>query len=228
MSTKNQNSGPNNPKTGFGKWMVYTVIPNYSNNVQGVVYVGAAILIIIVGLRGLGSVAGDIPIVPGFLINEHDNKVDVNYVMFALFLEFFLLLILSTVTFFTPEDSHGHAPAAQSPVSSAGGKLDLSTLKQELSQFRNVAEEEIRAVDAYVDRMGKLSQQMNAMSKQYAQTLSEMNQHFKADTLKGVAEQEIKNVEGFVTKIGALTQNIVNIKKEYLQALTEIKQSIKA
>lgn len=228
MSAKNQNSGPNNPKTGFGKWMVYTVIPNYSNNVQGVVYVGAAILIIIVGLRGLGSVAGSIPIVPGFLINEADNKVDVNFVMMALFLEFFLLLILSIVTFFTPEESHGHAPAAHAPVSSEGGKLDLSSLKQELSQFRHVAEEEIRAVDAYIDRMGKLGHQMGAMSKQYAQTLGEMNQHFKADTLKGVAEQEIKNVEGFVTKIGALTQNIVNIKKEYIQALTEIKQSIKA
>ena len=66
--------------------MVYKFVPQYANNVQGLVYMGAACLIIIVGLRGIGKVAASIAIVPKFLLGL-DGKVAPMWVMAALFLE---------------------------------------------------------------------------------------------------------------------------------------------
>ena len=87
------------PKTAFGRFMVYTIVAKYANNIQGFVYMGAAILIIIVGLRGLGELAGTLSAVPKFLLDHEGMKIDPNWVMIALFLEFFLLMILAIVTF---------------------------------------------------------------------------------------------------------------------------------
>jgi len=62
------------PKTVVGKFMANKFIPKYANKVMGFVYLGAAVLIIIVGLRGLGSLAGTVGIIPSFLIGP-DNKI---------------------------------------------------------------------------------------------------------------------------------------------------------
>ena len=89
------------PKTAIGKFMTFKFIPKYSNNVMGLVYLGAAILIIIVGLRGLGAIAGTVGLIPSFLIGA-DNKIDPYWVMLALLLEFGMLFLLGIVTFYTP------------------------------------------------------------------------------------------------------------------------------
>jgi hypothetical protein len=215
----------NNPKTGFGKWMVHTVIPNYANNVQGVVYMGAAVLIIIVGLRGLGSVAGKIAIVPKFFLGV-DGKIDPNWVMGALFLEFLLLLVLSLVTFFTPEDQHGSV-AEHNPKAVEKFGIDVNTIKQELSQLKGIAYEDLKVIDDYVEKMTQISKRLAHMNQEYLAAVNEVKQTYKADTFRAMAIEELKGIDVYVDKIAGLTQKITGIRNEYMKTMNEFKQSIK-
>jgi len=45
----------------FGQWMIGDIIPNYENNVYALTYVGAAILIFIIGLRGIKFIPREEP-----------------------------------------------------------------------------------------------------------------------------------------------------------------------
>lgn len=179
------------PKTAFGRFMVYTVVERYANNIQGFVYMGAAILIIIVGLRGLGDIAGSIAVVPNFLLGAPTDaaeplkrSIDPNWVMGALFLEFFLLMILAIVTFFTPED-YGHAaPAAAeekpkavesqfNSVISVPKNLSAD-LKAELEQLQKVADDQIKVVNSVIDQYNALNKKITVIQQQSLQALSDL------------------------------------------------------
>jgi hypothetical protein len=173
----------NGPKTAFGRFMVYTVVNKYANNIQGFVYMGAALLIIIVGLRGLGDLAGKLAMVPRFLIGAED-KVDPNYVMLALFLEFFLLMILAIVTFFTPEE-YGHATPAdeasdEAPAQSAFNSVisipkNLSAdLKGELESLQKLADDQIKVVNSVIDQYNALNKKIIVIQQQSLQSLSDL------------------------------------------------------
>ncbi|KAB2909254.1 MAG: hypothetical protein LC102_00640 [Ignavibacteriales bacterium] len=174
-------SPANTPKTAFGRFMVYTVVERYANNIQGFVYMGAAVLIIIVGLRGLGTVAGELAVVPKFLLDAEGSKIDPNWVMAALFLEFFLLMILAVVTFFTPED-YGHAaPAEEKPQRSAGlndlvsvPKNLSADLQAELEGLQNVADRQIKVVNGLIDQYNALNQKITDIQKHSIQALIDL------------------------------------------------------
>ncbi len=178
------------PKTAFGRFMVYTVVAKYANNIQGIVYLGAAILIIIVGLRGLGDLAGSISLVPGFLLGAAPDpaeplkrSIDPNWVMGALFLEFFLLMILALVTFFTPEE-YGHIASAEpeekKPVDSPFNSVisvpkGLSAdLKAELESLQRVADDQIKVVNSVIDQYNALNKKITVIQQQSLQALSDL------------------------------------------------------
>ena len=48
----------NNP---FSNWLKYSFAADYEKSIQALVYAGAALLVIIVGLRGLGNIS-DVPL----------------------------------------------------------------------------------------------------------------------------------------------------------------------
>lgn len=172
MSQKKSQSGP---KTGFGRYMVYTFIPQYANNVQGLVYVGAAILIIIVGLRGLGTAAQGIPMI-GFLLDDKGERVDVNWVMVALFLEFLLLLVLSIVTFFTPEEDHGHGGGHGSGGAEVKSSASGAQLKAELDALKSATDEQLKMVEQYVERFNTLNKKISQIQLDSIKALEQMKQ----------------------------------------------------
>jgi len=170
------------PKTAFGKYMVYKFIPQYANNVFGLVYMGAAILIIIVGLRGLGRVAGEIAIVPRFLLGP-DGKIDPSIVMMALFLEFGLLLIMAIVTFFTPEEDMNTGERKTGMVEGSKGThriiVEAATFKAELEHLQNMTNEELRILESYVDKLGENAKRLNVAKAEFFKALSEIKQYIK-------------------------------------------------
>ncbi len=187
----NGNSVHQEPKTAFGRFMVYTVVAQYANNIQGFVYMGAALLIIIVGLRGLGDLAGSISLVPGFLLGAAPDpaeplrrSIDPNWVMGALFLEFFLLMILAIVTFFTPEE-YGHiataveeekpkaADTAFNSVISVPKGLSAD-LKAELESLQRVADDQIKVVNSVIDQYNALNKKITVIQQQSLQALSDL------------------------------------------------------
>lgn len=191
--------GSNTPTTAFGRWMVYKVIPQYYNNINGVVYMGAAILIIIVGLRGLGSIAGQLPVVPDFLLDNAGEKIDPNWVMIALFLEFVLLMILAVVTFFTPEEfhymdeeeetaaavaAHDNAMMAHDQNISAKQTEEIEKrqahLKQQLESLKSMTEEETAMIDEYLNKFDMISAKISKIQMNNLDALNKMK-----ETLKG-------------------------------------------
>ena len=181
MATQQKNTS-SGPKTGFGRYMVYTFIPNYANNVQGLVYMGAALLIIIVGLRGLGTVAYDIPVVPKFLFDSETHKVAPMWVMTSLFLEFALLMVLAIVTVFQPaepmggHDSHG---AAAPVIDAKINEAEVLKLKQAMAEIKAMADEDMKLMNAYVDNIGKVNQKLAAVKADFFKSMSELKQVFK-------------------------------------------------
>jgi len=75
-------------KLPFGKWMVSRIVPSYENNVQAMAYIGAAILIVLIGLRVIKMI----------------SKQEPSWILFGLELEFSLLILLGFIVFFKPEE----------------------------------------------------------------------------------------------------------------------------
>ena len=158
------------PKTAIGKFMTFKFIPKYSNNVMGLVYLGAAILIVIVGLRGLGAIAGTVGLIPSFLIGA-DNKIDPYWVMLALLLEFGMLFLLGIVTFYTPSEyvDISHTDEEESKI-----KSSAKDLKNELRDLKDFANEEMRVIEDYVEKFDSLSQKVRDIQLSSIQAISKM------------------------------------------------------
>lgn len=158
-------------------------IEENENRVNGLVYYGAAILIIIVGLRGLGSIAGELEIIPRFLITfDHEGigKVDPNWVLFALFLEFFMLLIMATFNFLKPhhldpvpaEGAHAaHAPAYPE-VDIAALEERVKMARKAMDEIGKLGQERMTMVNGVIDQFEQLNKKINKIQ---SETLNSLN-----------------------------------------------------
>lgn len=135
------------PKTGVGEWMVNYFIPQFENNVMALVYLGAAFLVVIVGLRGVGEAINNVAFVPKVLIDktivggEEMVHLSNNVVIIALLLEFFLITSMAFVMFFKPEQPVD----VLSPTPYPGINKLPDNISQYLTEVRNFFEEEIKS-----------------------------------------------------------------------------------
>lgn len=142
-----------------------------ANNVMALVYVGAAILIVVVGLRGLGTVAGKISFIPKFLLDS-TGRIDPDVVIFALMLEFSMLLVLSLVTYFTPSEN------GDSGEKTSGGKL--ANVKEDLEEIKNFSDEEIHMIENYIDKFESISRKITKIQMYNMQALKNMKDAIKS------------------------------------------------
>ena len=119
------------PKPGLGYWLKYKFATEYDQNIQALVYFGAAFLIIIVGLRGLGDLS-DVSFIPRFLLDSN-GKIDVNLVMFGLTVEFLMLCLLAAVSYFAPAEKRVDLQSSIESLSLSVEKLS-ETIPSELVQ----------------------------------------------------------------------------------------------
>jgi hypothetical protein len=90
---------------GFRIYMRFFFTQNYSNIILGLVYVGAAVLIIIIGLRGLKFIPATEP----------------SLVFFSLGLEFSLLLLFAITIMFSKEEEETHKHQIESRPAEING-----------------------------------------------------------------------------------------------------------
>ncbi len=76
-------------KNRFSQWMVAEIVRKYENNVQGFAYLGAGILILFIGLRGLQII----------------GKADPLFIVLPLELEFTIIGLLGLLIYYKPEES---------------------------------------------------------------------------------------------------------------------------
>lgn len=102
---------------GFRIYMRFYFTQNYSNLILGLVYLGAAVLIIIIGLRGLKFIPATEP----------------SLVFFSLGLEFSLLILYAITIMFSRDDeeqTHKHKESPGAAALSARGVTDFSSQKE--------------------------------------------------------------------------------------------------
>ncbi|MGE5354231.1 MAG: hypothetical protein ACM3Q2_12485 [Syntrophothermus sp.] len=160
-------------KKSFKEYMTSEFVPKYANNIMGIVYTGAAILIIIVGLRGLGSVVSQIPFIPKIFIDSATGKIHPDLVMFALILEFCVLLLLAFTTYFTPVENQKKDEA------SLPGRVNLSSIREELDQLKKLTDQDVKLIDSYLSDFEQLSARLANIQMNYVQALSTMKQAIK-------------------------------------------------
>ncbi|MCH6574962.1 MAG: hypothetical protein IH795_07130 [Bacteroidetes bacterium] len=111
--------------------MKYKFATEFDQNIQAMVYFGAAFLVIIVGLRGLGDLSG-VSFMPRFLLDSN-GKIDANIVMVGLAVEFLMLCLLAAVSFFSPVEKRVDLQASIESLSTSVEKLS-ETIPSELVQ----------------------------------------------------------------------------------------------
>jgi len=189
--------------SNFGYWLRNNFAVDYEQHIQALVYFGAAFLVIIVGLRGLGDLR-DVSFVPRFLLNAN-GKIQSNIVMIGLFVEFTMLCLLAAVAYFTPAESKddiqneirkltdvldnlsgaNQTEAAQKVMDAAiktsrGAEELLSSEIEILNDFRNKLNEKLLQLD---HEISQVRQQMSEEVIGFAKSFEEFIQNEK-DTIK--------------------------------------------
>jgi hypothetical protein len=112
----------------FSKWMIAEIVPKYENNVYAFAYWGAAILIVLVGLRGI----------------QFMTREDPSLLIAGLELEFLLILLLGTLMFYKPEEYTPH-PSPNGEVSAED--LDhLSKTVEELQEKVSALQSQLKSL----------------------------------------------------------------------------------
>ena len=123
-------------RMGITGWMQDLFIPLFANIVQSLVYGGAGLLVMIVGLRGLGDLRGVEFLPPSIL--DADGMLHSWIVFAGLILELSMLLLLAVLYFFSPDD-RTHAKSAD--------ELDASSIpKRTPSSSDGLTKEALQAL----------------------------------------------------------------------------------
>ncbi len=92
----------NNVGSGFEYWMRHKFVGENEQTIQAMVYLGAAFLVIIVGLRGLGDLTG-MTLIPSALLNQ-EGRIHPNVILIGLLFEFSMLCLLALVTYYSSSE----------------------------------------------------------------------------------------------------------------------------
>ena len=132
-------------------------VQKYEQSVQAFVYFGAAFLVIIVGLRGLGDLS-DAEFIPGFILND-EGKISGNIVIAGLLFEFFMLCLLALVAYFSPKQDVYDKPET------INNEL-LKTIAENTSEIDNVLSK------SSIDKVfSDLTQKADALYQQYSENI---------------------------------------------------------
>jgi hypothetical protein len=114
-------------KNSFSQWMVADVVKRYENNVNGFAYLGAGILIFLIGLRGLGIIG-----------REHPLPI-----VLSLEIEFTIIGALGLLLFYKPEEStkmsvklEGSLPEAEQQMAMLA--TEIKKIREEVTGDRTI------------------------------------------------------------------------------------------
>jgi hypothetical protein len=127
-------------KHPFGKWMIAEITLNYENNVYAMAYWGAAILILLIGLRG-------IKIIP---------KEQPTLVVVGLCIELTMLFMLGMVIFYKPEERKEISEPTHKEPNKVYSDEELKKLRETLRERlkKDVDQEIDKAVESTLNSEG--------------------------------------------------------------------------
>ncbi len=166
----------NSVSSKFEYWMKYRFVSENEQSVQALVYFGAAVLVIIVGLRGLGDLS-DVTFIPAFMLNKF-GKIETNIVMLGLLFEFSMLCLLAVVSFYSTSEKEDSLSEA------------ISDLTELLRGIDNPVPKDI--TDAIVENVNKTARLSEALILEEKKILNNYNN--KVEILISEGHRALENL----------------------------------
>jgi len=184
----------------LGYKMTTSYINRYENNITGLVYFGAGLLVIVVGLRGLGDKIEKLGFpFPSFVIEDKSLALWVIFV--ALFLEFSLLVCLAVFTFFKDEKENNMDSVK---IDESGGRSGQPLSIDNFKELIKLSQHQPLKVD-FSELEGLLATMNSNITKglmvrdrenpkAYVSYLKEINTKMEPDNLNSVFTQSLKEL----------------------------------
>lgn len=214
----------------LGYKMTTSYINRYENNITGLVYFGAGLLVIVVGLRGLGDKIEKLGFpFPSFVIEDKSLALWVIFV--ALFLEFSLLVCLAVFTFFKDEKENNMDSVK---IDESGGRSGQPLSIDNFKELIELMERAQLKVD-FSELEGLLATMNNTITKGlmvrdkenpkiYLPYLNEINNKMEPDYLNAVFTGSLKDLSTLnPAPLGQISVAIDTISK----AVNEVSDKIK-
>jgi hypothetical protein len=123
----------------FSLWMVHEMVHKYENNVQGFAYLGASVLIVVIGLRGIQIL----------------DKTHSVFIVLALALEFTLIGALGLMVFYKPEEEKQTLVDAEAREKNRDLDKQLTKTREDLEKLKDVVRKVTDRIGGDTDALRK-------------------------------------------------------------------------
>ena len=214
-------------KSGLGDWLKYRFATEYDQNIQALVYFGAAFLVIIVGLRGLGDL-GDVSFIPHFFLDSN-GKIDSHIVMIGLVIEFLMLCLLAAVSFFAPREKRADLQSSIDNLSMSVEKLSETVPSELVQKIITSAQETAAASEKLlseeIDILNKFRAKLDDRIRQMDQDIILVRQNIAQGIIDSSAQMEevVKKEQETLSSYNKVIDGLISGTKE---TLNNVSQSI--
>jgi len=193
--------------------------------IQSLVYVGAAFLVIIVGLRGLGNLSNT-TFIPNFILDEN-GKIESNIIMVGLLIEFTMLCFLAIVTYYTTDERKDDLQISIESLSEAVSKLTqtmpaeivqklIQSTEETASSASRLLSEEIEILNNFRARLDEkivqIDQDIIQVRKSIAQGIIDSSSH-----MESFIKKEKETISGY----NKLIESLIEEAKETLHSVSK-------
>ena len=163
---------------GLRLYMVRHFSEHYSNNVQGFAYGGAAILIVIIGIRGLKFIP---PTEPSILLA-------------AISLEFTMLLLLAINLYYTEEEQRMDKLMTNLQESSEGQTYELINLVRTSQQQQRDLASMVDYIQRQTDNLQRMADALTGANREYIIQVAQraVAEYVTAETSREITEKVIR------------------------------------
>jgi len=163
---------------GIRLYMTRHFAEKYSNNVQGFAYGGAAILIVVIGIRGLKFIP---PTQPSVLLA-------------AITLEFSMLALLAVTLFYTEEEQRMDKLMRNLEESSEGQKYELINLVRTSQQQQRDLAAMVDYIQRQTDNLQRMADALTGANREYIIQVAQraVAEYVTAETSKEITEKVIR------------------------------------
>ena len=212
-------------KSGLGYWLKYRFATEFDQNIQALVYFGAAFLVIIVGLRGLGDLSG-ISFMQHFLLDSN-GKIDANIVMVGLAVEFLMLCLLAAVSYFAPAEKRVDLQSSIESLSLSVEKLS-ETIPSELVQKLITSAQETAAaseklLSEEIEILNNFRSKLDERIRQMDQDIILVRQNIAQGIIDSSAQMEaiVKKEQETLGSYNKLIEGLITGTKETLKNVSQ-------
>jgi hypothetical protein len=163
---------------GLRLYMTRHFAEKYSNNVQGFAYGGAALLIVVIGIRGLKFIP---PTEPSILLT-------------AITLEFTMLTLLAVTLFYTEEEQRMDKLIRNLEESSEGQKFELINLVRTSQQQQRDLAAMVDYIQRQSENLQRMADALTGANREYIIQVAQraVAEYITAETSKEITEKVIR------------------------------------